>query len=295
MGGQHGQTDMDAGNSGRSAERGSGDDGGPAAAGPRVADVAGGGLDRGIVTLQRIKLPSQPATETVALLGLIERAAADPSVDLDRMERMYAMYERASARSAKSAYIQALASARAKMPTIIKRGVIVGNVKEGGVVTGKAKQSTYAKWEDVVDTILPVLDGHGLVLSFRTDQSAADRVTVKAVLAHVDGHSEESSMSLPLDAGGGKNNVQSWGSSVSYGKRYTAFALLNLVGRDEDNDGAGAPAETISEQQQDAIREALDAAGKELHAFCKYFKIEALPALPAAQYERAMTAIKGRR
>jgi hypothetical protein len=44
------------------------------------------------------------------------------------------------------------------------------------------------------------------------------------VLSHELGHSEETTMTLPLDTSGSKNNVQAVGSSTSYGKRYTATA-----------------------------------------------------------------------
>jgi hypothetical protein len=38
------------------------------------------------------------------------------------------------------------------------------------------------------------------------------------------------------DASGNKNAVQALGSAISYGKRYTASALLNLTSHGEDDD-----------------------------------------------------------
>ena len=227
----------------------------------------------------------------MALLGLIERAAADPAVDLDRMERMYAMYERATARTAKSAYLDALMSAKGKLPRIIKTGS--ASYKDKDTKEDK-KAFSYAKWEEVCPQIEPVLAAHGLILTFSTEPTGA-AVAVTGILSHRDGHSERAQMAISCDASGGKNNAQGWGSAVSYGKRYTAFALLNLVGHDDKDTDGNVPAETISQEQQDEIREALEAVGKELPAFCKYFKIDALPSLPAAQFERAITAIKGRK
>lgn len=40
---------------------------------------------------------------------------------------------------------------------------------------------------------------------------------------------------LPPDLSGDKNSIQAVGSSVSYGKRYTACALLNITSRGEDD------------------------------------------------------------
>ena len=93
--------------------------------------------------------------------------------------------------------------------------------------------------------IRPVLTEFGFALTFRISQPADfGRVAVTGVLSHQGGHSEETTFSLPIDNSGGKNNVQGWASSVSYGKRYTAFALLNIASRGEDDDGqkAGEPA-----------------------------------------------------
>lgn len=256
-------------------------------------DAAGGAARDKVVKLEPVRLPGPAASEAAALISMIERAAADPSVDIDRIERMYAMYERATARSAKTAFLEAVQKARKALPAIVKRGTIETNASK----TDKArvKQSTYAKWDDVVEAILPVLDANDLVLTFRTSQDSLDRVSVTAVLSHVDGHSEQSQMALPIENGGSKNNAQGWGSSVSYGKRYTAFALLNLVGKDEDNDAAGPPVEPISQEQEDTIREALEANGKNAANFCKYFKLEKIGDLKASDYDRAIGAIVGRR
>ena len=51
----------------------------------------------------------------------------------------------------------------------------------------------------------------------------------------------------PAEASGNRNAVQAVASSVSYGKRYTASALLNLTSHGEDDDAfsgvGGRPSE----------------------------------------------------
>jgi hypothetical protein len=44
-------------------------------------------------------------------------------------------------------------------------------------------------------------------------------------------------MVLQLDTGPGRNQNQAMGSTLSYGKRYTAEMLLNIVREGEDTDG----------------------------------------------------------
>ena len=186
--------------------------------------------------------PPATAPEPTTILNIIERASRDPNVDIDKMERLFRMKLDMEARAAKAAYLSALAEMQPKLPVITKHGVISKNEKDDrGQKTGRQEAMTkYAKWEDVVEGITPILAQHGFSLSFRIAQPTADRVSVSGVLGHRDGHSEETALALPIDSTGAKNNVQGWGSSVSYGKRYTAFALLNISARGEDDDGNSA-------------------------------------------------------
>lgn len=272
---------------------GVGDGGGTTAAVRDGGSARSGSGDAGrdvAVTLRPVQLPSAPAAETTVLLGMLERASGDPTVDIERMERMFALYERAAARSAKSAFIDALMKAKGELPRVIRTGSASYDDKK----TGEKKEAfRYAKWEEVCVQIEPVLARHGLVLTFSSEQPTADRVNVTGILSHRDGHSERAQMALGCDASGGKNNAQGWGSAISYGKRYTAFALLNLVGHDDkDTDAAPPPAETISEEQEDTIREALEAKDISLSRFCGKYKIDKLGDLPAVKYADALAAIR---
>ncbi len=97
----------------------------------------------------------------------------------------------------------------------------------------------------------------GFALRFRV-QRTDDQISVTGILSHRDGHNEETTLSLPSDGSGSKNAVQAVGSSTSYGKRYTAFALLNITSTGEDDDGnkAGA-AYPISVAQYDELQKLL--------------------------------------
>lgn len=189
-------------------------------------------------------------------LAMIERAASDPRVDIDKMERLFRMKMEHDANKAKAAYLQALAKMQPELPVITKHGVISKNEKDAsGRNTGKQEAMTkYARWEDVVEGITPVLAAHGFSLSFRVAQPTEARVAVSGVLGHRDGHTEETTLALPIDSSGAKNNVQGWGSSVSYGKRYTAFALLNISARGEDDDGGPQDDDVERMAAPDALR-----------------------------------------
>lgn len=238
------------------------------------------------VTVEESTTTPAPMGESAALLSMIERAARDPNVDIDKMERLFQMRERMTAHSAKAAYLAALAKMQPELPSIEKRGVIATNEKVDGQRTGRqVAQSRYARWEDVVEGITPVLAKNGFSLSFRVDQPTPDRITVTAVLGHSEGHSEETSMSLPIDNSGSKNNVQGWGSSVSYGKRYTSFALLNISARGEDDDGNGATA-TITDEQQELLKALVAQAGSSPAKFLEFAKADCFAAIKAKDFGR---------
>lgn len=182
-------------------------------------------------------------SESAAIIHVIERAALNPDVDVDKMERLYAMHEKAMERQARAAFAAALAELQPKLPVIEERGA--------------TDKTTYATWEDINEAIKPFLQEMGFALSFRVAR-ADNVVSVTGVLSHRDGHSEQTTLDLPVDTGPGRNAVQAVGSSTSYGKRYTAMALLNITSRapqDRDDDGKKAVAKGMGQAAQDAIAE----------------------------------------
>ena len=196
------------------------------------------------------------------LLEVIARAARDPSVDIDKMERLIAMQERVQARQATIAFNSALAEMQPNLPVISERGGIkdrAGNV-----------QSTYALWEDVNEAIRPLLAEHGFALRFRVERGQ-DQISVTGILSHREGQSEETTLTLPTDTSGSKNAVQAVGSSTSYGKRYTAFALLNITSTGEDDDGRKAVAEhSISVRQYDELQKLIVTTQSDTGKFIEY-------------------------
>lgn len=170
--------------------------------------------------------------ESGALIAAIAKAASDPNVDVEKMERLFAMHERMELRQAVVAFNEALSEMQVELPSIGERGDAAGRY-------------TFALWEDINKAIKPILKAHGFALTFRTDFT--DGIAVTGVLSHRAGHSESTTIKLPADPSGNKNAVQAVASSVSYGKRYTAGALLNLTSHGEDDDAFAAqlPAEDL--------------------------------------------------
>lgn len=226
--------------------------------------------------------PPIPVSETGALLNMLERAATDPRVDIDKFERLLQMQRQVKADHAKEAFAEAMAAMQPELPIINERG--------------KTNNSTYAKWEDIVDQIKPVLAKHGFNLSFRTAPHPDGKILVTGILEK-GAHSTETSFPFPIDTGPGRNAIQAVGSSMSYGKRYVASMLLNLTSRvSQDDDGkVGGDSDAVSDEQAETIRNLLTETKSNLDAFLKYFKCESVSDLPAERFDEARKMLTTKR
>lgn len=228
-------------------------------------------------------------SEAAAILSMIERAARDPAVDIEKLERLYDIQERAINRGARIEYDTAFAAMQPELPEIDKKGKIVIKAKDAETVI----QSTpYALWDDTNRLIKPILGKHGFALSFRTGQTPEGKITTTCILSHRGGHREETTMILGHDSTGSKNAVQAIGSSTSYGKRYTACAILNITMRGEDDDGKkGGDPPTITDEQVIELRDIILAVDANEAKFAAYMKVKSLADLKATEFDRAKAAL----
>lgn len=227
-------------------------------------------------------------TESSALLAVLSRAASDPSFNIEKFERLTALYEKAQERAARAAFGAALAAMQPELPTVDQKGNIV-IIEKGGT---KVIQSTpYALMADINEAIRPAMAAHGFALSFRIGTTTEGKITVTGILSHRDGHQEETTIPLMHDSTGSKNSVQAIGSSVSYGKRYTAMALLNITSRakeDHDDDGRAAGAgDAITQEQVETLQQLIVETGSDIVRFCEFMKVQAIPDIPAARFKIA--------
>jgi hypothetical protein len=133
--------------------------------------------------------PTPHLAESTAIIQVIERAALNPDVDIDKMERLLQMQERVMDRQAMMAYSAAMAAMQTELPSIEERG--------------QTNNGCYATLEDIVDTVRPIMQKHGFAVSFRI-QTQERGIQITGVLMHKDGHREETSMLLPADMSGNK-------------------------------------------------------------------------------------------
>lgn len=168
------------------------------------------------------------------ILAVIARAAADPTVDVGKMERLMQMHRDEIARQAAQAYAEGLVAVQKAMPTVRKDRL------------NTQTNSTYATLEAVNRLVTPIYTAHGFALSFGTEESpVAEHVRIVCDVLHRDGHSRRYVYDAPMDGHGigGKVNktpTHARGSAISYGRRYLTNMIFNLTASDEDDDGNGA-------------------------------------------------------
>jgi len=166
-----------------------------------------------------------PADEVVVdMVAVIERLATNKDVDVEKFERLIALQERVMARQAEAAFNAAFSDMQAEIPTVAERGI--GD-----------KGMTYARLEDIIKVVRPILQKFGFSLSHRTEWPDTKTIKVIGVLTHRAGHARQSEFLSAADNTGSKNAIQALGSANHYGRRYTTKDLLNIATSGEDDDG----------------------------------------------------------
>jgi hypothetical protein len=168
-----------------------------------------------------------------------------------------------------------------------------------GEIEGAAKKaknphfkSSYANLETVIDASRDVLTGHGLTVLQGPGAMCEGRLSLTTRLIHTSGEWVESTLEIPV----GKLDPQGTGSAITYARRYSLMAMLNMPAVDDDGEaalGRGRPAPQFAEPPVDpensaavvAAKVAIDTCGD--LAILKKWQADnaiALEQLPTEQY-----------
>jgi hypothetical protein len=171
------------------------------------------------------------------MMAVIERAARDSSVDIDKMERLLQMKERMDARHAEQGFNAALNAAQSELGRIAADS------------TNPQTRSQYASYPALDKVVRPIYTRHGFSLSFNTGEGApADHVRVLCHVSHRDGHTRPYHADIPCDGKGAKGGdvmtkTHAMGSAFSYGQRYLLKLIFNIaIGQDDDGNTASLKA-----------------------------------------------------
>ncbi len=221
-----------------------------------------------------------------SLIAVIAKAASDPTVDMEKMERLLLMQERIQARDAELAFNKALNAAQSEMRPIASNA------------SNPQTRSRYATYDKLDRVLRPIYTQHGFSLSFDEGESPKpDHVRVLCYVSHSDGHTRIYHRDMPADGKGAKGGdvmtkTHAAGAAGSYGARYLLKGIFNVAVGEEDDDGNGAagyraPA-LINDAQWAELVTLIEKTGTDTQKFCNAYQVESVKALPAAAFNRAL-------
>lgn len=228
-----------------------------------------------------------PVSETAALISMIERAAVNPAVDVEKFARLLELREKAEASFARKAFNNAVALAKGEIGPIVKDKAVDFTTQKGRT------NYKYEGFDTIARAVDPILNANGLSYRFRAAQDG-NKVAVTCILAHRDGYSEETTLSVAEDHSGNKNAIQAIGSAATYLQRYTLKLALGLAASLDDDAQSFGPGGEIDEAQLQELRQLIINTDSDLPKFLRYFRVETLDKLPAAKFESAMRMLKAK-
>jgi hypothetical protein len=217
-----------------------------------------------------------------SLMEVISKAASDPSVDIDKMERLIAMHERIQAQQAEVAFNVAMNAAQAEMRPIAANA------------SNPQTCSRYATFDKLDRALRPIYTEHGFSLSFDEGESPkAEHVRVLCYVSHTGGHTRTYHCDMPADGKGAKGGdvmtkTHAAGAAKSYGARYLEKGIFNVAVGEEDDDGNAGPVKVAPALASDAdvakiIQLCEAVGGGQAGLILNAYKVEAIPDLTAKQ------------
>lgn len=234
--------------------------------------------------------PEGTAISVMTPMDMLDRAVSQ-GADIVVLEKLMGLQERYEANQARKAFDNAMASAKAKIPTIFKNKAVDFT---------SAKGRTNYRYEDLAEvakTVTPILAEFGLSYRFRTTSNVNEPVSVTCIVSHRDGHFEENTLCAGRDDSGNKNSIQAVGSTLTYLQRMTLKAALGLAAS-ADDDGKASGSDDggfITDAQLRQLTDLAAEVGADVGKACRHLKIETLADLPASRFNSAMAALEAKR
>src|SRR6516165_1318946 len=148
-------------------------------------------------TVSRSVMPSErrverprpaPASDSPStVMALIERVALDPRADVEKLERMMAMYERVKAKEAELAYNAAKARILKKLAgiKIVKKRSGLHEIDRGKPQRGACEAFKYAPLEEIDRHLRPLLAKEDMDLSYSDESQEGGQILIRGRLKHL--------------------------------------------------------------------------------------------------------------
>ena len=238
---------------------------------------------------------TEPGTEiataespSASIIQVIERAALNPDVDIEKMERLLAMHERILDRNAEQEFNMAMVAAQTGMRPV------------SADATNPQTRSKYASYTALDQALRPVYTREGFCLSFDGGDGAPDNyVRVLCYVGHTGGHTRTYHTDMPADGKGAKGGdvmtkTHAAGAAFTYGQRYLLKLIFNVAIGEYDDDGNSAGG-VIDANQKEHIVRMLKETEADIPKFLKYMKVESVDEIPAARFPVAIEALNAKK
>lgn len=229
-----------------------------------------------------------PVSDSTALVGVIERAARDPSVDIVKLKELLAMRKELAMEAAEVAFNRAMIAAQTEMRPV------------AADAENPQTRSRYASYPQLSRALKPIYTKHGFAISYdEGDTPKAEYVRVLAYVSHNAGFTRTYRTDMPADGKGAKGGdvmtkTHAVGAGKSYGKRYLLKDIFDVAVGEDDQDG-NDPEPAVSEEQIANLEALLTEVNANKSAFLKWLKVKSLGEIYARNYDFCVKSIEAKR
>src|SRR5262245_61842003 len=132
--------------------------------------------------------PTAPPLDWLCgMMALIERIALDPNADVEKLDRLMAMYERLKTKEAELAYNAAKSRILKKLAgiKILKNRSVLRTIEEGRPQRGTVAAFKYAPLEEIDKHLRPLLAEEDMDLSYSDEPGEGGGIVVRGRLKHL--------------------------------------------------------------------------------------------------------------
>ncbi len=232
-------------------------------------------------------IPQIPATQS--LIHVLSKAMSDPSIDVEKVERFAALYERAIAREDEIKFNHAMMQAQGEMRHI------------AADANNPQTRSRYATYAALDAKVRPIYSKHGFSISFDTGEGAPEGCIRILCFVALGGHSRTYHIDMPADGKGAKGGdvmtkTHATGAGVTYGRRYLLGMIFNLViGEDDDGNAAAETGANITQDQVGDIVALIESVNADKGKFLQFFRIGSLSELPVRRFGEAVAMLNAKK
>lgn len=149
-------------------------------------------------------------------------------------------------------------------------------------------RSKYADLGNVMEACMPALQAAGIAVIQPTGEDQLGKF-VETVFIHAE-TGETLACRTPLLIG--KNDMQGYGSAVTYARRYGLMAMAGIAPEDDDGNAAvkAAPKQDakITADQFQAIQKLIEQSQSDPDKLCAYWKVDSLESLSEEQAQKTI-------